>query len=62
MDVIRALGGIVAAAGSLIDRSGGSVDLGVPRYALAVLEVPVYQPENCPMCQEGSTAVKPGSR
>jgi orotate phosphoribosyltransferase len=62
MDVVRALGGIVAAAGSLIDRSGGSVDLGVPRYALAVLEVPVYQPENCPMCQEGSTAVKPGSR
>ncbi len=62
MAVVRALGGVVAGAGSLIDRSGGAVDLGVPRHALAVLEVPTYQPDNCPLCSEGSTAIKPGSR
>ncbi|HZS09000.1 MAG TPA: orotate phosphoribosyltransferase [Blastocatellia bacterium] len=62
MDVVRAHGGEVAGAGSLIDRSGGTVDLGVPRYALAVLEVPVFKPELCPMCQAGSSAIKPGSR
>ena len=49
-------------AGSLIDRSGGAVDLGVPRHALAVLDVPVYTPEECPLCKDGSPAVKPGSR
>lgn len=62
MDVVAALGGQSVGAGSLIDRSGGAVDLGIPRHALAVLEVPTYQPDACPMCQEGSTAIKPGSR
>jgi len=62
MEVVAALGGVVAGAGSLIDRSGGAVDLGAPRHALAVLEVPTYKPEECPMCAEGSKAVKPGSR
>jgi orotate phosphoribosyltransferase len=62
IEVVRALGGIVAGAGSLIDRSGGAVDLGVPRHALATLEVPSYKADACPLCQEGSTAIKPGSR
>lgn len=62
IEVVRPLGGIVAGAGSLIDRSGGAVDLGVPRHALATLEVPSYKAEDCPMCKEGSTAIKPGSR
>src|SRR5689334_5622939 len=62
MDVVAWYGGIAIGAGSLIDRSGGAVDLGVPRHALAVLEVPTYKPEECPMCKEGSTATKPGSR
>ncbi|MEY4166226.1 MAG: orotate phosphoribosyltransferase [Blastocatellia bacterium] len=62
MDVVSGLGGVTVGAGSLIDRSGGTVDLGVPRHALAVLEVPVYQPDDCPLCREGSPAIKPGSR
>ena len=62
IEVVRALGGVVTGAGSLIDRSGGAVDVGVPRHALAVLEVPTYKPEDCPMCKEGTTAIKPGSR
>jgi orotate phosphoribosyltransferase len=62
MDVVREAGGIVTAAGSLIDRSGGRTDLGVPRAALAVLDVPTYPPEDCPLCKVGSQAVKPGSR
>ena len=62
MEVVTQHGGVVAGAGSLIDRSGGAVDLGVPRHALAVLEVPTYDPAACPLCQAGSTASKPGSR
>ena len=62
MDVVRQAGGIVIAAGSLIDRSGGKTDLGVPRVALAVLDVPAYRPEECPLCKTGSQAIKPGSR
>jgi orotate phosphoribosyltransferase len=62
MDVLRAAGAEVVAAGSIIDRSGGHVELGVPRVALATLKVISYPPENCPLCQEGQPVVKPGSR
>ncbi len=62
MDVVTRAGGIVIAAGSLIDRSGGRTDLGVPRTALAVLDVPTFSAEECPLCKTGSQAIKPGSR
>jgi orotate phosphoribosyltransferase len=62
MDVVTQAGGIVLAAGSLIDRSGGRTDLGVPRTALAVLDIPSFSPDECPLCKTGSQAIKPGSR
>ncbi len=62
MEVAQRAGGLVIAAGSLIDRSAGRTDLGVPRVALAVLDVPNYHPDECPLCKAGSVAVKPGSR
>lgn len=55
-------GGDVIAAASIIDRSNGAADVGVPRIALVSLDVPSYSPDDCPMCSEGTTAVKPGSR
>jgi orotate phosphoribosyltransferase len=55
-------GGKVVAAASIIDRSGGTADVGVPRSALATLKVETYDPNSCPLCAEGSVAVKPGSR
>ena len=63
IEVVKAHGGRVVAVGSLVDRSGGKVDFGVPFTTLWRLEVPVYQPENCPLCKEGKIPlVKPGSR
>jgi orotate phosphoribosyltransferase len=62
MDVVTQAGGIVLAAGSLIDRTGGRMNLGVPRTALAVLDIPAFPPETCPLCKTGSQAIKPGSR
>ncbi|CAN5492663.1 orotate phosphoribosyltransferase [soil metagenome] len=55
-------GGKVAAAASIIDRSNGSADVGVPRTSLVSLDVPSYKPDECPMCADGIEAVKPGSR
>jgi len=60
--ILRQSGAEVLAAGSIIDRSGGAVDLSVPRAALAVLKVVAYQPDQCPLCQQGIPVVKPGSR
>jgi orotate phosphoribosyltransferase len=62
VDVVEGGGVRVIAAGSLIDRSGGAADLGVPRIALKTLEVLAYREDDCPMCRAGTPVVKPGSR
>lgn len=62
MEVVTRAGGVVIAAGSLIDRTGGRTDLGVARTALAVLDIPAFHPDECPLCKTGSKAIKPGSR
>jgi orotate phosphoribosyltransferase len=62
LEILRAAGAEVIGAGSIIDRSGGHVDLGVPRMALATLKVVTYPPEACPLCREGVPVAKPGSR
>ena len=62
VDILRDLGAEVCAAGSIIDRSGGAADLGVPRVALATLQVVSYSPDECPLCRAGIPVVKPGSR
>jgi orotate phosphoribosyltransferase len=59
---VEALGGEVAGVGVLVDRSNGTIDFGVRTEALLVTEVITYQPEECPLCQQGSPAIKPGSR
>ena len=55
-------GAKVVGAASIIDRSNGKAETGVPRISLVSLEVLSYKPEDCPMCAEGIQAVKPGSR
>jgi len=60
--VVQEAGGRVVAAGALIDRSGGSIDFPVEAQALLNLPIASYEAEDCPLCREGSLAVKPGSR
>lgn len=62
IEVLRSVGASVAAAGSIMDRSGGRADLGVPRFALATLDVKSWDPQDCPLCREGIPVEKPGSR
>jgi orotate phosphoribosyltransferase len=62
LDAVRAKGARVLAAGSLVDRSGGAVDLGLPRESLLQLEVEAWPAESCPLCAEGTRPEKPGSR
>ena len=62
MDVARAAGAIVVGACAIVDRSGGKQGLDVPFHALLPMDVKTYQPEECPLCQQGLPVVKPGSR
>ncbi len=62
IEVLTAAGAKVLAAGSIIDRSGGHANVGIPRVSLATLQVAAHYPELCPMCALGIPVVKPGSR
>ena len=62
IQVVEEAGGRVIAAGALIDRSGGKIEFPVESQALLDLPIASYEPEDCPLCREGSAAVKPGSR
>ncbi len=62
IEVVKQAGGVPVAAASLVDRSGGKAELGVPYRSLVTLNVPTYAAEACPLCKAGGTPVKPGSR
>ena len=59
--VVQEAGGRVVAVGALMDR-GGTIDFPVESQALLNLPIASYEPDECPLCREGSAAVKPGSR
>jgi orotate phosphoribosyltransferase len=64
-DTIEALlsaGAEVMAAASIIDRSAGQADVGVPRFSLATLNVPALSSDECEACKRGDLVTKPGSR
>jgi orotate phosphoribosyltransferase len=60
--VAQALGAQVVGTAAIIDRSGGQARLDLPLQALVRLDVPTYQPDDCPFCARGVPVVKPGSR
>lgn len=59
---IEEAGGEVIAAAALVDRSAGSIDLGVPFFPLIAINFPTYAPDELPPELAVSEAVKPGSR
>lgn len=59
---IEEAGGEVIAAASLVDRSGGAADMGVPFFPLVRLNVPTYEAANLPDDLAALPAEKPGSR
>lgn len=59
---IEATGGSVIAAAAVVDRSAGTVELGVPFYPLIQLNFPTYAPDELPPELAATEAVKPGSR
>jgi orotate phosphoribosyltransferase len=60
--VLEEAGARVVAAGALIDRSGGKIELPVRTEALLDLKIESYDASECPLCRSGGVAMKPGSR
>ena len=61
IDIVKARGGVVVAVGTLVDRSGGMAEFGVPLVSLLKLQIETFEPAACPLCREGKPVVKPGS-
>ena len=63
IQIVREHGGIVAAAGSIVDRSGGSLpDFGCPFVSLVQMNVETFEPDKLPDDLAGIPAIKPGSK
>ena len=62
IDALVAAGAEVVGAASIIDRSAGVADVGIPRTALASLKVVSVEAGDCDACKLGEPVVKPGSR
>ena len=59
--LVRMAGGRVGAVGSIVHRSQSS-PFDVPYEALLQLVIESWEPATCPLCKQGSQAIKPGSR
>jgi orotate phosphoribosyltransferase len=58
--VLEGMGGIVIGIGCIVDRKSSEIDL--PIYSAVELEFETYEADSCPLCKDGSSPVKPGSR
>ncbi|HIC12385.1 MAG TPA: orotate phosphoribosyltransferase [Sulfurimonas sp.] len=72
---VEALGGIIVGAAALANRGfckrensdietkpNCKLPLDIPFFALADFTFEMYAPDACPLCKDGSEAIKPGSR
>jgi orotate phosphoribosyltransferase len=62
IEAVRAAGGEVLAEVALVDRSGGTVELGVPFYPLVQINFPTYAEDELPPELAAKPVTKPGSR
>lgn len=62
LEAIAGHPGTTVGAAVLVDRSGGTVDVGVPLESLLAWRVPDYAPDELPDALKAIAAVKPGSR
>jgi orotate phosphoribosyltransferase len=62
IDIVRNQGGIVAGVAMMVDRSNGSVDLGVPTFSLIRLQVETFAHDALPADLASIPATKPGSK
>lgn len=60
--MLREMGATPVAVACIVDRSGGRASLDVPLVSLVQVRVEAWPAAACPLCADGSTPIKPGSR
>lgn len=62
IDLVNECGGDIVGVGSIVDRTGGKIDFGVPYRSAFAMDITSYEADECPICKTGTPLVKPGSR
>lgn len=62
MELVKECGGEIVGIGSIVERTGGKIDFGVPYKSAFSMDITSYEPDECPICKTGKALVKPGSR
>ncbi len=62
IDIVRAHQGTVVGVAMVVDRSDGTVNLGVPTFSLIRLQVETFPPDQLPADLAAIPATKPGSK
>lgn len=60
--VVQEFEAIPMGVGVLVDRTGGTVDFGLPQSSIIQLNIQAFEAQECPLCAQGIPAIKPGSR
>ena len=55
-------GGVPVGIACIVDRRSEGRALLLPVVAAVRMEIPVYPPDDCPLCRRGVPYVKPGSK
>jgi orotate phosphoribosyltransferase len=61
IDIVRGHGGQITGIAMAVDRSGGTIDFGIPTFSLISMKVEVFEPDKLPPDLMTIPAVKPGS-
>jgi orotate phosphoribosyltransferase len=60
-EAVERAGGHAVAAVVMVDRSSGPVEVGVPVRSVGKIEIPTWEPGDCPLCDSGYWLESPGS-
>ncbi|HON07448.1 MAG TPA: orotate phosphoribosyltransferase [Verrucomicrobiota bacterium] len=62
MDIVRKNGGVVAGVAMIVDRSDGTLDLGVPAFYIIKINIETFEPDKLPPDLASIPPQKPGSK
>lgn len=62
IDIVRSHKGIVAGVAMLVDRSGGSLQIGVPTFSVIAMNIETFDPHDLPADLASTPTTKPGSK
>ena len=62
ISLVEKAGAALAGVGYIVDRSKGKTMFNTKTFSVLQMDVVTYAPDSCPLCKEGTPAVKPGSR